>query len=109
MPSSEDTRAEDLERAAAIGQQSGLRYVYCGNLPGRVREQEDTRCPRCRHTVIRRQGYWIEDYQLTVDGSCPNCKTAIPGRWSKEFNGQIASTPFLPRSRARLVRIQARS
>ena len=36
MTSVEDTRAEDVERAAAIGRAAGLRYVYGGNLPGRV-------------------------------------------------------------------------
>ena len=30
-----DTRPEDLLRAAEIGKQSGLRYIYAGNLPGR--------------------------------------------------------------------------
>ena len=31
-----NTRPEDLLRAIEIGKQAGLRYVYAGNLPGRV-------------------------------------------------------------------------
>ncbi len=41
MTSPEDTRAEDLVRAAGIGRAAGLRYVYCGNLPGRVSGLEE--------------------------------------------------------------------
>ncbi len=108
MTSPEDTRAEDLVRAAGIGRAAGLRYVYCGNLPGRVRGLEDTACHQCGETLIRRLGYWIEEYRLTASGACPACGEAIPGRWGREFGGQIAAAPFLPRSRAGLVRIMTR-
>lgn len=91
-----DTTVDDLLRAAEIGRQSGLRYIYAGNLPGRVGEWEDTRCAHCRETLIRRYGYHIEDYRLTSDGRCPSCSSQIPGRWSSQFDGQIASQPFLP-------------
>jgi pyruvate formate lyase activating enzyme len=105
MTSPRDTRAEDLERAAAIGRAAGLRYVYCGNLPGRVHGGEDTRCHQCGETLIRRTGYWIEEYKLTAAGSCPACQAAIPGRWSRKFDGQIAAAPFLPHRQSRLVKI----
>jgi pyruvate formate lyase activating enzyme len=105
MTSPEDTRPEDLQRAAAIGRAAGLRYIYCGNLPGHVGGLEDTHCPQCGETLIRRRGYWIEEYKLTSAGKCPACQAAIPGRWSREFDGQITASPFVPRSRSRLVRI----
>jgi len=108
MVSPEDTRPEDLLRAAAIGREAGLRYIYCGNLPGAVGEFEDTRCHHCGETVIRRRGYWIEEYKLTAEGACPTCGTQMPGRWSKKFDGQIASTPFLPRRQGQLVKILSR-
>ncbi|MGA9529849.1 MAG: AmmeMemoRadiSam system radical SAM enzyme [Terriglobales bacterium] len=108
MTSPEDTRAEDLMRAAAIGRGAGLRYVYCGNLPGRVGGLEDTHCHQCGETVIQRRGYFIADYRLTVEGSCCACGASIPGRWAREFTGQIAAAPFLPRSRPGLVRIGTR-
>ena len=109
MVSPEDTRPEDLVRAARIGRAAGLRYVYCGNLPGRVSGFEDTRCHHCNEMLIRRLGYWVAEYRLTAEGECPACHAAIPGRWSREFGGQIAATPFLPRSRSRLVRILTQS
>src|SRR5437660_726090 len=36
MTDPEDTKPEDLLRAAEIGKRAGLRYIYAGNLPGRV-------------------------------------------------------------------------
>jgi len=48
---------------------------------------------------VERYGYFIQRYRLTENGTCPDCGTAIPGRWGKRFAGQIASTPFLPGSR----------
>ncbi len=100
-----DTRASDLMRAAEIGKSAGLRYIYAGNLPGRVGELEDTRCHNCRHTLIRRYGYFIEEYRLTPKGGCPDCGTSIPGRWAEEFEGQIADRPFLPGRRSSFVEI----
>jgi pyruvate formate lyase activating enzyme len=101
-----DTNAEDLLRAAEIARQSGLRHIYAGNLPGMVGKWEDTRCPKCSEPLIERYGYLIKDYRLTPDGHCPNCAAAIPGRWSRHFEGQITSRPFLPRKGALFVTIR---
>ena len=103
-----NTTAEDLMRAVEIGQQAGLRYIYAGNLPGTVGSTEDTRCPQCSQTLIRRYGYLIENYRLTPDGRCPQCSCHIPGRWAPEFDGQITSRPFLPQKRSRLFTITGR-
>jgi pyruvate formate lyase activating enzyme len=103
-----DTNAEDLLRAVEIGQHSGLRYLYAGNLPGMVGRWEDTRCPQCCETLIKRHGYLIEDYRLTTEGRCPNCATEIPGRWSARFDGQITARPFLPQKRSHFVTITDR-
>jgi pyruvate formate lyase activating enzyme len=105
MISPADTRPEDLLRAAAIGREAGLRYIYAGNLPGHVDGLEDTRCNNCGELLIQRSGYSIERYKLTPDGDCPRCHTPLPGRWSKKFDGQIAASPFRPRSRPPLVKI----
>jgi pyruvate formate lyase activating enzyme len=101
-----DTQPEDLLQAAEIGRQSGLRYIYPGNLPGKVGEWENTQCPQCHETLIERYGYQIKNYALSPEGRCPNCATAIPGRWSTGFEGQIASHPFSPRKSAHLFTIQ---
>jgi len=103
-----DTTVEDLLRAVEIGREAGLHYIYAGNLPGMVEEWEDTRCPQCSETLIRRYGYLIQDYRLTREGRCPNCSTQIPGRWASEFDGQITDRPFLPRNRSRLFTITSR-
>ncbi len=95
-----NTSVETLERAAEIGRKAGLRYVYAGNLPGRVGDLENTRCPQCRTLLIERYGYFISGYHLTAEGACPKCGFKIPGRWAREFQGQITDRPFLPRSRS---------
>ena len=76
------TGAETLRRAAEIGQEAGLNYVYAGNLPGRVGSLEDTHCPACGTLLIQRRGYVIQKYNLTAQGSCPKCGAAIPGVWT---------------------------
>jgi len=99
MSDPENTTPEMLMEAADIARASGLRYVYAGNTPGRVGDLENTRCHNCSTLLIERYGYFISAYRLTAEGTCPGCGTAIPGRWSRQFDGQIASTPFLPGTR----------
>jgi pyruvate formate lyase activating enzyme len=99
MNDPENTTPEMLLRAAAIARAAGLRYVYAGNIPGRVGDLENTRCHNCSATLIERYGYHIQAYRLTSHGTCPDCGTAIPGRWGTRFEGQITSMPFLPGTR----------
>jgi pyruvate formate lyase activating enzyme len=75
------TQPADLMRAAEIGTEAGLRFVYAGNAPGRVSRWEDTRCPGCGKTLIARSGYLIQEYKITSHGTCPRCDEAIPGLW----------------------------
>lgn len=75
------TSAEGLLQAAEVGQEAGLRFVYAGNLPGRVGSLEDTHCPTCQRVVVRRRGYTILSQELTPQGGCPDCGTPIAGRW----------------------------
>jgi pyruvate formate lyase activating enzyme len=81
MTDPDDTPAETLMRAAEIGRKEGLRFVYAGNIPGRVGDLEDTRCPGCRALLVGRIGYTITDYRVTNAGTCPDCEAAIPGLW----------------------------
>src|SRR5712692_3800890 len=84
MTDRDATAARQLVRAAEIGEEEGLRYVYCGNQPGRVGRYEDTRCHGCGATLIRRHGYQILEDRLTpTAGRCPACATEIPGRWRR--------------------------
>jgi pyruvate formate lyase activating enzyme len=102
MTGPEDTTSEMLCAAAEVARMNGLQYVYAGNLPGEVGDLEHTRCAHCHETLIERYGYYIHDYRLTPDGRCPACAHPVPGRWSAQFDGQIASRPFVPGSRGRL-------
>jgi pyruvate formate lyase activating enzyme len=99
MTDSANTTAGMLLEAADIGRSNGLRYVYAGNLPGRVGDLEDTRCASCHDTLVARYGYYIRDYRITHDGRCPRCATPVPGRWSAQFDGQVTDRPFIPGSR----------
>lgn len=81
MTDADATSPRKLMRACEIGAEEGLRYVYAGNLPGKVGPWENTRCPGCGDTVIERYGYLIRDYRLTADGCCEQCQTRLPGIW----------------------------
>jgi pyruvate formate lyase activating enzyme len=81
MRSTRNTTASDLIRAAAIGRQGGLRFVYAGNLPGEVGGLEDTRCPSCGATVIARRGYTVGRVAQDALGRCVACATPIAGYW----------------------------
>jgi pyruvate formate lyase activating enzyme len=81
LTSAPNTNARQLMRAAEIGAEAGLRFVYAGNAPGRVGDWENTYCPGCRELLIDRFGYLVRDYRLTVEGRCPRCQTQIPGIW----------------------------
>src|SRR5437867_8593332 len=105
MTDPENTTAGQLLRAAEIGKSAGLRYVYAGNLPGKVGDLENTRCPNCQQLLIERYGYLITGYYVTSNGCCPSCGTRIPGRWAREFQGQITAYPYMPRTRSSLVSI----
>jgi pyruvate formate lyase activating enzyme len=102
MTDAPNTTAAMLLRAAQIGREAGLRYVYAGNLPGRVGELEHTHCHGCGERLIARYGYLIQQYRLTRAGVCPSCSKAVPGRWSATFEGQRTAFPFLPHDRTRL-------
>ena len=77
------TGAESLMRAVEIGDRAGLRFVYAGNLPGHVKNRENTYCPGCQALLIERAGFQVRQNRL-VRGHCPDCARAIPGVWSTD-------------------------
>ncbi|MCS6861680.1 MAG: AmmeMemoRadiSam system radical SAM enzyme [Abditibacteriales bacterium] len=80
MTDPDNTTAAQLIRAADIGREEGLRYVYAGNLPGQVGTYENTYCYHCGELLIERYGYRILRNVLH-GGHCPRCETRIAGRW----------------------------
>jgi pyruvate formate lyase activating enzyme len=81
MTDPDDTQPSTLQRAAAIGRDAGLRFVYAGNLPGMVGDLENTRCPGCGALLVGRSGYRILSYRVTGAGACPDCGRPVPGAW----------------------------
>lgn len=77
------TTADDLMRIVDYGKRAGLKYMYPGNLPGRVGEWENTRCHHCDATVIRRYGFLVTENRVGEDGSCPDCRSSLPGIWGR--------------------------
>jgi len=69
-----------LKEAREIGLQSGLNFVYLGNVYG---WGNDTFCPACKKLLIKREGFSILQYNIQ-DGKCLSCKTVIPGLFRKE-------------------------
>jgi pyruvate formate lyase activating enzyme len=73
-----DTQAtplETLRKACSIGKEEGLRYIYVGNVLG---ESEDTLCPSCGKTLVRRHGFSISDYKVK-DSTCSFCGKPVAG------------------------------
>ena len=67
-----------LKEAREIALDSGMKFVYIGNVPGN--KAESTYCPKCRKVVIGRKGYTITENNLE-NGSCKFCGEKIPGVW----------------------------
>jgi len=84
MLSPDNTDAQTLIRAAEIGREAGLRYVYAGNLPGNVGDYESTSCPHCNYQLVKRSGYVVQKYKITNEGKCPKCGELIAGLWPKD-------------------------
>src|SRR3954467_2025434 len=63
------TPPETLHRARAIALESGLHYVYEGNIHEGA---GDTRCPGCGTFVIRRSWHRVLENRMQ-HGACPDC------------------------------------
>ena len=70
------TPLSSLHRAAEIGKQAGLKYVYCGNVPGD--NGENTYCFNCRHLLIERYGFRVTGVNL-IGNKCANCGAMLEG------------------------------
>lgn len=83
------TPPETLHHARRIALKSGLHYVYEGNI---YSDGAHTFCPGCGQMLIERS--WQDVLQNSlVDGACPGCHRAIPGRWTNPF-ARVSSQAF---------------
>jgi len=81
MTEPDPTGIATLLRAAELGRGEGLHFVYAGNLPGHVRNWENTYCPGCNALLVERVGFRVLANRL-AGGNCPACRRAIPGVWA---------------------------
>jgi len=98
MTDVQPTPPEALLRAARIGREAGLNYVYAGNLPGCVGNLEDTVCAGCGKALIRRLAYRLLEYRLAPDGRCPDCGRPLPGWWKDPHTGRRVFHSAAPRA-----------
>jgi len=75
------TPPSTLTLARNIAMESGLHFVYTGNVHDT--EGDTTFCPECHAALIVRDWYAIRHYDLPDDGCCPHCHTRIPGHYGK--------------------------
>jgi pyruvate formate lyase activating enzyme len=85
------TPAETLHRARAIALETGLHYVYEGNI---FSDGANTSCPGCGELLVRRSWHDVLENRL-VRGACPKCSLIIPGVWEKSGD----SSPSVSRPR----------
>ena len=73
------TPVSTLEQARNIALDAGMHFSYVGNVP--QHEGENTYCPSCQETLIKRRGYFILENNITGN-KCKNCQQEIPGIWN---------------------------
>lgn len=72
------TPLSTLERARNIALDTGLYYVYIGNIM--TDNGENTICHQCGKILVQRQGYTILAMNIK-NGRCPRCNTEVYGIW----------------------------
>lgn len=75
-----------LENAYKIAKEEGLKYVFIGNVHDH--EFENTYCPTCKTTLIKRTIIGVNQFLLKKDLKCPRCKAEIP----------VSGTKWIPKN-----------
>ncbi len=73
------TPASTLTRARNIALKNGLHYCYTGNVHDP--QGSSTYCPSCKEILIGRDWYELSEWNLSPDGKCKFCQTAIAGHF----------------------------
>ncbi len=81
------TDPESLLHAYDLASQSGLKYVYVGNVHDR--QHQSTYCPSCTALLIERDWYQLGRYAIQAlddsgNGRCMHCRTSVPGRFAAQ-------------------------
>jgi len=76
MRDKEMTPAKTLIAARKTAMETGLKYVYVGNVHNV--EGQTTYCPNCKEKLIKRNWHTVIADNI-INGRCLNCKTVIEG------------------------------
>lgn len=71
-----ETPLNTLKEHYDLARSMGMRYVYIDNVPGDSRQ--NTFCPSCGDTVVKRDIFSTLELNLTEDGKCKHCGYKIP-------------------------------
>ena len=71
------TPEEALRKAAQLGGEAGLKYIYIGNIHALG---SDTRCHNCKKLLIKREGFSVLENKIK-GGRCSFCSAIIAGRF----------------------------
>lgn len=69
------TTVDTIKKAYTMGKETGLCFVYAGNVWNGA--LENTYCPECRMSLIERKGYEVDRHD--ADGTCPKCGHILKG------------------------------
>ncbi|HIE43186.1 MAG TPA: hypothetical protein EYP78_00105 [Candidatus Omnitrophica bacterium] len=75
------TPIETLLKARRIALDTGLKYVYLGNVMDL--EGENTYCPECNSIIVKRDGFTTVE-NIIKDNKCPVCRRVIAGYFISE-------------------------
>jgi len=70
------TPAETLTTARNIALETGIKFVYVGNVHDL--EGQTTYCPNCNTKLIKRDWHSVLSNKI-VDSKCYKCKAVVPG------------------------------
>jgi pyruvate formate lyase activating enzyme len=95
------TSMDSLQMAYKIGKEAGLKYVYIGN----TSLQNDTLCPSCNHTVLKRNRFEVIENNLK-NGKCPKCNYKIQGvyRQMKTIRKTGFAGSFYPNNKEEILK-----
>jgi len=79
LSESKITPNKTIEKAIAIAENTGIKYVYAGNMKSK---KENTYCPNCDSILIEREGFFAEVKNFN-EGKCNICGKKIAGIWAK--------------------------
>ncbi len=84
MPSNERTSYKVLDLAYNIAKEKGLFFPYIGNISHN--DGSNTFCPNCKIILIERNGYQIQNKNLTANNICKNCSFDLNGLIKGKIN-----------------------